>query len=100
MAEKSKKTANSGRKKGTKNKNSQLVRLAMDNHGFDLVQALIREIKRLDTPKEKVEAMTQLLKYTYPTIKEIEIPFVPETVQTPAEDMSTEDLVKALKDAK
>lgn len=60
-----------GRKKGSTNKDSLLVREILDNHGINLVDQILVRLKELDKDKQ-VAALQNLLPYVYPKLTSIE----------------------------
>jgi len=88
---KRKKMPGSGRKKGTPNKNSAVVRLALDKSNYNLVQELIDTLNKIQDPSEKVDVILQVFPYVYPKLKEIEQ--LPEQQASEDTKITTEDLV-------
>lgn len=64
--------ANAGRKPGSVNKSSLLVREVLDNHGINLAEQIVVRLQKL-TSLEQVRALTALLPYVYPKLNAIQI---------------------------
>lgn len=60
----------SGRKKGTPDKKSILVREILESHGINLVEQIIVRLPKLKT-EEQVKALIQLIPYCYPKLTAI-----------------------------
>lgn len=67
-----------GRPPGSRNKNSFLVRKALDNHNFDLIGELLQISAQLK-PLEQAQLLVQLLPYAYPKIKDTELRDLPKS---------------------
>lgn len=63
--------ANAGRKPGSPNKKSMLVKEVLESHGINLVDQILVRLPTLDKDKQ-VAALTQLLPYVYPKLTNIE----------------------------
>lgn len=63
---------NSGRKKGTPNKKTELLQQKLERHNYDPIDALVALIPELD-PKSKAHVALELMQYVYPKRKAIEL---------------------------
>lgn len=63
--------ANAGRKKGTPDKKSLLVREVLENHSINLAEQIVVRLPKL-TSLEQVRALIQLLPYVYPKLTSVQ----------------------------
>lgn len=70
-----------GRKKGTPNKNSLLIREAMDQCGFNAIQEFILAYQQLEGPERKLAELHFLLPFVYPRLSDIQL--APEAPRPP-----------------
>lgn len=62
-----------GRKKGTPNRKTMLLRDTFENLGFDVPGRLYSLLSEL-SPREQAEILLKLMEYLYPKRKAIELP--------------------------
>lgn len=91
-----------GRPPGSPNRKSMVVTLSLSNLGFDTIKEYIKAYNELLEPRDKIVALTTLMKYQFPQLKEIEYREMLatemdalETTVDPAE-IETSDLLKEL----
>lgn len=63
---------NAGRKKGSVNKKSLLVKDVLESHGINLVEQIVIRLKEISR-EDQVKALTALLPYVYPKLASIEV---------------------------
>lgn len=64
--------ANAGRKKGTPDKKSLLVKEILENNGINLVEKILNELPELSS-NDRVKALVQMLPYVYPKLVSAEL---------------------------
>lgn len=69
-----KKPINSGRKRGTPNKKSQILTEALRYHGIDIPQQLSETLPQL-TPDKRADVLLSLMQFIYPKKKAVEYSF-------------------------
>ena len=92
-----------GRKKGSLNRDKKIVRDAIDEMGFDLIEGLVNfakgDFKSLGCrqpfpPDLRLKAMIELMKYSYPQLKHIDGTVKATVEDRPYGNMSNEELDK------
>lgn len=84
-----------GRVAGTPNRNSFNFRRALDANKFDLVAEWLR-LYSMMPDEDKIQELKYMLKYAYPTLKEIELAQEIDEDNS-STDIPTEDLIKVVK---
>ncbi len=59
-----------GRKSGTPNKDSNRIRLRLDDLGFDPISALVSNLSRIEDPTAYHAALLSIMPYIYPKLKD------------------------------
>ena len=62
-----------GRPKGSPNRNTTTVRLALNKMGFNAIEKYVMAYEELKDPTEKIEALKFLFKFVYPQFKEVDL---------------------------
>ena len=87
-----------GRKKGTPNKNSWNLRTQLEDLGFDPVAEMVRIYNATRKDADKFQRLMWIFKYTFPQLKESEIPSNPvEEIPNPFANQSTDNLLSIVK---
>lgn len=94
--------AGAGRKKGTPDKKSLLVRELLENNGINLIDEILVRLPKLRHQEDQVKALIAMLPYVYPKLTSIEhsgdidLNSAPtERIKKMAEDLSkTKEILK------
>ncbi len=94
-------------RKGKPNRNSSTVRLSLASMKFDAVAEWVAAFRELEDPNQKLERLEKLMKFVFPTLKEIDTEtskildmeaLESQVEMVKIEDHSTDELLKALND--
>jgi hypothetical protein len=94
-----------GRKKGTKNKDTETVRSLIEEIGFNVPRRLIELLPSLE-PSKQADVLLKLMSFLYPSLKAVEQTVVRERKGSSQycgkwiEDMTDDELTAALNELK
>ncbi len=99
--------ATGGRPRGAPNRNTTVVKLALNKMSFNAVEEYVHAFRDLKDPQEKLRALEFLFKFMYPQLKEVEMT-PQEMLDLEKEEydllqpanLSTDQLLDTLKDEK
>lgn len=83
-----KRPANAGKKKGSVNKSSLLVREVLDNHGINIVEQILVRLPQINKDKQ-VQALCALLPYVYPKLTSTDVNLTTQGFRVILEDYTS-----------